>query len=109
MTLQDIIHQLVESPRQLELLVAMAEQPSRTWTERDVANWFAITPWQAARELERLCARNVLEVRIGTSVNYRFAPGREDLAEAVHALVAAYRARPAMVAGLVAAQSGNSS
>ena len=67
MTLQETIQRFFDSPFQLELLVAMAQDPERAWTERDVADTFGMPLWQARRDLQLLCSRNALDVRIGVA------------------------------------------
>ena len=101
-TLQETIQRFVDSPFQLELLVAMAQDPQRAWTERDVADTFGVPLRQSRIDLQLLCSRNVLDVRIGVTLHYRYAPGRDDLAAALDKLIAAYRRQPAAIAAMTA-------
>jgi hypothetical protein len=101
-TLQEIIQRFVDSPFQLELLVAMAQDPQRAWTERDVANTFGVPLRQALIDLQLLCSRNALDVRIGVTLHYRYAPGRDDVAAALDTLISAYRKQPVAVAAMIA-------
>ena len=105
MTLQETIQHFVDSPFQLELLVAMAQDPQRAWSERDVVEAFGVPLRQARIDLQSLCGRNVLDVRIGVTLHYRYAPGRDDTAAALDALVSAYRKQPGVIAAMTAGEA----
>lgn len=104
-TLQETIQHFLDSPFQLELLAAMARDPQRAWTERDVADTFGVPMRQAGTDLQLLCGRNALDVRIGAALHYRYAPGRDDMAAALDTLIAAYRKQPAVIAAMTAGQA----
>ena len=98
--LRGVVRRYIESPSQLELLAAMAENPARAWDAQNVVDTFAVPLAQARQDLERLCGRNLLDVRVANTVIYRFAPGSPEISEAIGVLLSAYRSRPVMVAAL---------
>src|SRR4051812_19225446 len=79
--IERLLHAYIDSPAQLEALAAMAANATRSWSAQDVADMFGVSLSQASRDLESLCARNLLDVRITNTVRYRFVPGQSRVAE----------------------------
>ena len=103
--LQNLLEQYIGDYVQLDVVSAMALDRDRSWNADEVAHAFGLDINRAVTELEALCARNLLDVILASSVRYRFAPGTPQVAADMEELLAAYRLRPAAVLSLLAEQT----
>ena len=94
----------LSSVAELAVLIALIEAPSRWWDARAVARHVGIERRQAARILDLLAARNLLDIRVTEHVRYQYRPARPEVANAAGALARAYRRNPAAVESAVIAQ-----
>lgn len=85
----------------LEVLMLLSSTPDKHWTAAAVALQLAI-PGTAAREaLENLCRQNLLDVKVGEALSYRYNPGAPQLGRAVDELFTTYQdARVAVTAAV---------
>lgn len=95
----------VSSVERLTVLLFLHRWAARWWDAQTLAAEVEMRAETVEPHLEHLSARNLLDVRIATSVLYRYRPGREELAGLVeevarahflhHDVVAAVLDRPA--------------
>ncbi len=64
----------VQSALQIDILLTMARDESRWWNARQLAQELSLAETTVASALEGLAARNLLDVRIGGTLGYRFSP-----------------------------------
>ena len=91
----------VDAVEQLEIILLLQKHADRSWTPTDVSEALTLPGDAAARDLEVLCGRDLLDVRLGADVRYRFAPGSPELARQVRGVVDAYRASRGAVLAFV--------
>ena len=91
----------VESVEQLEILLLLQRHPDRSWTAADAASELGLLESRVARHLEALGRRDLLDVRLGHNVRYRFSPATETLAAAARQVAEAYRERCSAVIAFV--------
>lgn len=77
----------VQSALQIDILLTMARDEFRWWNAPQLAEELSIAEATVAPALEGLAASNLLDVRIGATLGYRFSPlqaaAREAIGEAV--------------------------
>ncbi len=81
----------IDNVEQLEILLLLQHRSERSWSPARVADALQLTTRAAAAQLEALGQRNLLDVRIGADVLYRFSPATPELSEVVARMVEAYR------------------
>lgn len=64
----------VQSGVEIEILLAMARDEARWWNAPQLAAELRLDETDVAASLEGLAARNLLDVRIGNTLGYRFSP-----------------------------------
>ncbi len=84
----------LDSIDQLELLAMLIAAPHRWWDAASAGRALGIDTARMQRDLELLATRNLLAVKLGTDVNYRFEPGNDSLRARSEAFAAAYRQHP---------------
>jgi DNA-binding transcriptional regulator LsrR (DeoR family) len=72
-----------------------------TYEAREVGRELGLSEIPISADLEALATRGLLEVRIASDILYRFAPTSLEMARAVRALAAAFRAKPMEVLTLL--------
>jgi hypothetical protein len=72
--------------------VLLSRNTEKWWTAEAVAEELGVSAGSMAHALDGLCAHNLLDVKIGQSVLFRFAP-RESEAALVKEVIEAYRTR----------------
>lgn len=92
------------SLEELETLLLLARAPERAWSATAVAGELLIGIQSAAIVLENLTRMNLLDVRLGSDVVYRFAPVHAADATLVRELGSAYETKRLLV--LKALRSG---
>jgi hypothetical protein len=94
----------LESLHDLQLLLTMIEDPERWWDARAIAEHIGNPTVSTRQGLDRLAARNLLDIRVTEEVRFRYGPGTPELAAAGTAFLDAYRKNPLAIAGRVAAR-----
>lgn len=69
-----LLHDVVVSSTRLDVLLLLRSDPARWWSVDLVAATLRISVTSAERALEDLGRGNVLDVRLGETLAYRFAP-----------------------------------
>jgi hypothetical protein len=98
------VAQTIDSVEQLEVLVLLAHAAEKWWDAPSVSREAGVTTATAARTLEELGARNLLDVRLGADVMYRFRPSSDALDRLAAALVAAYTSHRLAVLSVLASK-----
>jgi hypothetical protein len=93
---QRFLAEHVESAEQLDALMLLRSDPSRTWTAESLSQALFSVPQSAARTLERLGAQGFAADDGAAPAAYRYAAAGPD-DERVSRLAAAYRADRAAV------------
>jgi hypothetical protein len=97
-----VLESCIDSILQLDLLATMVAARDRYWGAETVASEFGVELAVAASDLEALGRRNLLDVRISTSLKYRFAPGSEQLLSDIVHLLTVYRRYPVPIRAVIA-------
>ena len=85
----------------LEVLILVGTTPDRGWNAGMVATELGIPGASARESLEHLCRKNLLDVKVGETLRYRFNPGTPNLGRTVDELMTTYReARVAVTAAV---------
>ena len=95
------ITERIDSVEQLEILLLLHRHPERTWTAEAVARELRISALSAGERLEDLARDAILSRGEGPAVEYRYAPARPGLEEAVAGLARAYAERRVTVINLI--------
>jgi hypothetical protein len=98
----------LESVQDLQLLLTMIDDPERWWDARSIADHTRNSTTSTRQGLDRLAARNLLDIRVTEEVRFRYGPGTPELVTAGAALSDAYRKNPLAIAGLVGARGPRS-
>jgi hypothetical protein len=89
----------VQSPLLIDILLLLAHDESRWWSARQLGEELTLAEESVADGLESLAAGNMLDVRIGGTLSYRFSPVDPAARRAIEEAVARPRhARKAVVA-----------
>jgi len=84
------IDRYIDSLEKLEVLLLLQRSPERQWTASAVASELQISFGTADRQLSKLCAQNLLDVKLGQDLFYSFSPHLPHLQEGARALARAY-------------------
>jgi hypothetical protein len=88
----------VQSDVEIEILLEMARDEWRWWNARQLAEELGISEADVGTALEGLAARNLLDVRIGNTLGYRFSPLQAAARAAIEEVVSRPRQARAVVA-----------
>lgn len=58
----------------LDVLLVLVADPGRWWSGADLGDALRASPDEVARILEGLAAGNLLDIKVGNDVLYRFSP-----------------------------------
>jgi hypothetical protein len=94
----------VDSIEQLELLAMLVGSSGRWWNAASAGAALGVSSGKVQHDLECLATRNLLAVKLGNDVSYRFDPGSPALRAVSQTVVAAYRNHPQALFRLVAAR-----
>jgi hypothetical protein len=86
-----LLERSVDGVEQLEILLLLYHQAARSWDAESVGDALRLPASTAAAHLEALTQHEFLDVRIGDTMRYRYAPVTEAQAAAMRQLAAAYR------------------
>jgi hypothetical protein len=81
----------IEGVEQLEILLFLHRHPSRSWDAASVAEALNLPARLVANHLETLGRRGLFDVRLASTVLYRFNAATPELAREVDRLADAYR------------------
>lgn len=104
---KDFLRRHIGSLLKLDIVLLLQNDPARWWSASHVAEELRVGPGIAREALEELGATNLLDMRIGIDLTYRFEPWQADAAEFVEEIAGArYEARElvAQRAGTTAAK-----
>jgi hypothetical protein len=96
------IQRRIESVEQLEVLLFLYREASRSWDAPSVASTLYLPEHQVATVLETLARGGLLDVRLASVMLYRFQPATRSLMLDVKAVADAYRDRRSELLALVA-------
>ena len=83
---------------ELDVLLLLGREPERYWSSTAAAEATGLPPRVTAGVLELLAARNLLDVRLGEALLYRFDPAAFETRAAAHAILeAGWRQRGAVL------------
>lgn len=102
--LRRFLDKSVDGVEQLEILLLLYHHGDRSWDADSVAESLRLAPRIAAAHLERLAGRDLLDVRIGEEMRYRFSPVTDRQTTMVKRLAASYRENRSAVVALVTAR-----
>ncbi len=103
----DLIMKVVDSLaslQDLQMLLTLMDDPQRWWDARTIAQETGNPSAATGVGLDRLAARNLLDIRVTDAVRFRYRPGTPELEQAGAAFADAYRTNPLAVARLVASR-----
>jgi DNA-binding transcriptional MocR family regulator len=75
------LRESIRSLDELETILLLQGDASRWWSAEQIARTLGISIDAATRVLEALAARNLLDVRVGESLSYCWAPVHEHVLE----------------------------
>ena len=91
-----------DSYEQLQVLRLVAGGRDRSWTAAAVAQELDLVEPEAARALDHLCARNLLDIRISGQLHFRYNPGSEEVGRQADAFLRALDRDPVTLARMMA-------
>lgn len=91
--LDRFLRECLDSVEQCEMVMVMHHKPERWWTAPELGAELYLADVPTARDLELLAVRGLLDVRLGSDVQYRLSPASPSLTKAVTELAEYYRAR----------------
>jgi hypothetical protein len=83
---------------ELQLLMSVIQSGDRWWDVEGASREVGLTPEEARAAFERFAAQNLMDIRVGGDVCYRFRPGTDDLRAGALATLEAYRNNPIALA-----------
>jgi len=90
---RSFVERRLDSIEQLEIFILLQAQPTRFFDAAAVAQRLQLSKSRVADDLETICRRGLLDVRIASSVLYRFSPATPALALEADRVTDAYRQR----------------
>ena len=89
---------------QLEIILLLQRHAERSWDAAEVGEALGLDQRDVAHHLEVLGGRDLLDVRLGDDVRYRFSPGSPGAAAAARRVADAYRVNRGAVLAFVTAR-----
>jgi hypothetical protein len=99
--LQRFVEQHVDSLAELEAILLLREDPTRTWPPAEVAKVLYAMPEMCASLLAKLARRGLLEHSTDPEAGYRYRPASAELDRLIGDLGAVYRQRRVAVITLI--------
>lgn len=99
--LQQFVERHIESLAELEAVLLLREDPTRTWTPAEVARVLYTMTEMSANQLTNLARRGLLEQRASPEVGYRYCPASAELDRLMGDLAVIYRQRRVAVITLI--------
>jgi hypothetical protein len=94
----------VETVEQLEIILLLQRHAERSWDAAEAGEALGLDHRDVAHHLEALGGRDLLDVRLGDHVRYRFSPGSSGAAAAARRVADAYRVNRGAVLAFVTAR-----
>lgn len=85
---KDFVRAHLASLIQLDIALLLQADPDGWWSAERVAAQLRVSADEARDALEKLAARNLLDVRIANDLTYRFAPWHQSAATMMHEIAA---------------------
>jgi hypothetical protein len=101
----DLLGERVDSFDKLSILMLLRAERNRAWNPETVAERLNIPPRTVAEALDALCAGGLLDVRIGSTLLFRYNPVDAELAAGVEELVSLYQRDPSVVVSTITARA----
>lgn len=98
----------IDSIDVLRVLLALAREPQRDWTNADVAALAQLSPDAAGAQLDRLCGNGLAQAAPGPPKTYRYAPRADEFHKMVQELIQLDDHRPVTLIRLVYARTTSS-
>lgn len=96
-----LLHDVIVSSTRLDILLLLRSEPARWWNVEAVAAALRISAPSAGLALEGLGLGNLLDVRVGEALAYRFAPVDSKIAATIAEIAALhYTSRDTVLAAL---------
>lgn len=96
-----LLHDVIVSSTRLDVLLLLRSEPERWWNVDLVAATLRISVPSAGQALEGLGLGNLLDVRVGEALAYRFAPVDSTVSDTIAEITALhYASRDALLAAL---------
>lgn len=95
-------HAHLDSDAQVQVLRLLAMARDHSWTAADVSRDLGVPVAEAAAALDQLCAHNLLDVRIGGELHFRYCPGAEELRDDAETFLRVLEQKPLELAKLIA-------
>src|SRR5687768_6113646 len=70
----ELLREFIKSVHDLDMILVLHRDPSRWWSAEQIAEELSMRADVAARALEALAGRNLLDVRVGETLAYCWAP-----------------------------------
>lgn len=102
------IDAFIESIDLLRILIALAREPNRTWTEDEVAGAVGFSLETVRQQLERIQRLGFAAAEMGPPRRYRYAPRAEEFDRMIRELVELDNHRPVTLIRMVYARTANS-
>ncbi|HEY8209500.1 MAG TPA: hypothetical protein VIG99_18555 [Myxococcaceae bacterium] len=88
----------------VQVLRFLAAATDHSWTADSVARELGVASAEAAKALDHLCTRNLLDVRISAELHFRYNPGSEALRDEATAFLDVLDHKPLELAKRLAEQ-----
>lgn len=103
---QDVLRERIESFEELEILLLLRAERSRAWSAEEAAQWLEVTAGVATQLLEKLRARDLVEVRESEGArSYFYGAGMPELDAAVAEIARGYEANRHEIMRLMSANA----
>lgn len=96
---------LLGSLQDLQLLLILMDDPEHWWDARAIAEESGNSSSSSGQALDRLAAKNLLDIRVTDDIRFRYRPGTPELERAGAALAEAYRRNPIAILKYVTGRS----
>lgn len=70
----EFLREFIKSVHELDMILVLHRDPSRWWSAEQIAEELSMRADVAARALEALAGRNLLDVRVGETLAYCWVP-----------------------------------
>jgi hypothetical protein len=96
-----LLHDVIVSSTRLDVLLLLRSEPARWWNVGLVAATLRISEPSAGKALEGLGLGNLLDVRVGETLSYRYAPMDSQVSDTITEIAALhYASRDTLLAAL---------
>jgi hypothetical protein len=100
-----LLDQRVDSIEKLSILVLLHGEPDRAWSPETVSERLNLPGRAVSDALDALCAASLLDVRVGSTLLFRYKPIDRELASTAEELIALYLREPVPVLKVLTANA----